>query len=506
MKKSFRSALAVLLLLLWAAGGAFAAETTPVEITILHVNDTHGHLQPFVDKLVRPSPPVGGMGYLAARIERERAGDPDGTLLLSAGDMFQGTPLSNILHGKPVIEIMNRLGFDAMTIGNHEFDWSIPTLIEMKSEAKFPFLSSNIVDAVTGKRPDYATPYIFLTRKGIKIAVIGLTTPETSYTTKPTNVQGLRFEQPETVLPPIIKDVKKLGAQLVVVLSHIGLDDDEALARKVQGIDVIVGGHSHTVVPNPIRVGDTLVVQAGYYGVYLGTLKLKVDPAAKKWVEYNQGEELAVISAGPMDASDPDIDSIIAHYAEQSRAHFSKVVGSTTVDLMRNPTAESNVGDLVADAMRESSHTEIAFMNSGGLRIDIPAGDIDLEKVYTLLPFDNLLVSMDLTGEQVKKVLEQSAQSSRGLLQTSGLRFRIVRNSAEGNHVRDLTVNGAPIQMDKTYRVVTNDFLAVGGDQFTIFQEGKNLAYGDVLRDSLAHYLEKHSPVSPRVDCRVTIE
>ena len=224
-----------------------AAET--VDLTILHINDFHGNLLPKPGKEGKPA--TGGMAYIAKMVTEEREKNPDGTLLLSAGDMFQGTPISNLFRGKPVIETMNRMGFDAMTLGNHEFDWGMEAFGDLRKAAAFPFLSANIVDEKGALLPG-VKPYVIVQRKGLKVAVIGITTPETHYATKPGNLKGYRVIPVEKVLPALIEKVKKEGAGPVVVLSHMGLDEDKEMASRVSGIDLIVGGHSHTEVKTPV--------------------------------------------------------------------------------------------------------------------------------------------------------------------------------------------------------------------------------------------------------------
>ncbi len=177
--------------------------------------------------------------------------------------MFQGSPVSNLFHGTPVMEVMNEVRFDAMTLGNHEFDWGMGALTRLRKEAHFPFLAANIVDSRGNLLPGIR-PYTILQRGHAKVAVIGVTTPETGYTTKPDNVKGLTFLSPEAVLPRLIQEVRQQGASIVIVLSHLGLDADKSLAAAVPGIDVIVGGHSHTEIPKPLKTeSGTVIVQAG---------------------------------------------------------------------------------------------------------------------------------------------------------------------------------------------------------------------------------------------------
>jgi 2',3'-cyclic-nucleotide 2'-phosphodiesterase (5'-nucleotidase family) len=506
--RSFPGTALLLFLLLCLTAGfqppAMADARPRVAITILHVNDTHGHILPGIVKTVDPEWPVGGAAWLAQMIEDERAKNPKGTLLLSGGDMFQGTPVSNVFRGAPVTEIMNALAFDAMAIGNHEFDWGMDTLWRLRTAARTPWLAANIVDG-QGKALPGVKPWIITERKGIRIAVIGITTPETVWTTNPRNVAGLAFREPWDVLPAIIREVRSQGAQLVVVLSHCGLDADRKMAGEVAGIDVIVGGHSHTAVVDPVVVGKTVIVQAGCYGQYLGVLELSVDPESGRIEHFTDRKELKVVYSGPKDSFDPAIAGIVASYDDRIRDRFAAVIGSTEVDLKRYSRGESNLGNLIADAMRDTAKADIALMNSGGIRTDIPRGAVTLEQLYTLLPFDNVLVSMDLTGRQLLQILEESARGLHGILQISGLRVTADLTRPTGQRIVGVEIGGRPLAAEKMYRVVTNDFLAAGGDEFTGFREGNNVAYGDDIRDVAAAYLKKHSPVRPRIEGRIEV-
>ncbi len=478
----------------------FAQELKPIEIKILHINDFHGRLQPYIVKSISETIPVSGGAYLSYLINEERAKNPDGTILLTAGDMFQGTPISNIFKGEPVIKMMNYLKFDAMTIGNHEFDWGQEFLQTWIKNSNFPYLAANILK--DGNYLPNVKPYVILERKGIKIAIIGLTTPETAYIVKPDYVKDLTFIEPEKVLPNLIKEVRDKGAQLIVVLSHLGYDADKKLAENIQGIDVIVGGHSHTVVTKPTIVRGTLIVQAGYNGIYLGVLDLKVQPETGIILDFTKDNELKTVFAGSENKYDTEVANLIETYNSQLKEEFSKVVGETLVDLVRNYNEESNVGNVICDAMLEASKAQIAFQNSGGIRIDIPKGKITIEQVYSLLPFDNVLVEMDLTGKDILDLLEQSATLEKGILQVAGIRVKYDMKRPVRSRVIEVFVNGKPLDPNRVYRVVTNDFLAVGGDKFTAFTRGKNITYGDMLRDVFVTYLKKHSPISPQVEGR----
>lgn len=494
----------VFLPLIFAFADPASARKPEVSLKFLHLNDTHGHIIPYIDKSVDPVHPVSGAEYLAKMIELERAENPGGTILLSAGDMFQGTPISNLFHGRPVIEAMNYLKYDAMTLGNHEFDWGRKVLDSMIASFSFPVVSANIFEH--GRRSMKGVkPYVMIRKKGIKIAVIGITTPETVYTTKPGNLSGLRFEAPEKVLPALIRKVRAKGASLVVVLSHIGLDEDRELARNVKGIDIIIGGHSHTVVQDPLIESGTIIVQAGSYGHYLGVLDVTFDPSSKKLVNHTTKNGLKLVSPGQVKEFDPKLAAIVDTYEKQVKSEFSKVIGTAEVDLTRQPSKESNLGNLVADAMREAAGADIALQNGGGLRADIPSGPITLEAIFNTLPFDNLLVSMDLSGTDIRELLEKSILSEK-MLQISGLTVEYDMAGTSGSKVRTALIGGKPVEPDSTYRVATNDFLSVGGDQFLSFRKGKNVVFGSPIRDLVVEYIRNHSPIMIKTQRRITFK
>jgi 2',3'-cyclic-nucleotide 2'-phosphodiesterase (5'-nucleotidase family) len=494
----------ILVLLLPAVlllSSAAIARQAEISLTILHVNDTHGHITPYQDKSVDPERPVGGAEYLAKMIETERAANPDGTILLSAGDMFQGTPVSNLFHGKPVIEIMNYLHYDAMALGNHEFDWGQDVLQSIISSAGFPVVSANVFEP-GGQHIPRVRPYVILKRQGVRIAVIGITTPDTYYTSRPGNLTGLTFVHPEKVLPDIIRRVRAQGASIVVALTHDGLDSDRELARKVSGIDIIVGGHSHTAIRDPVIESGTVIVQAGSNGIYLGVLNITFDLAEKKILSYTRKDELRLVSAASGAQIDPNVAHIVDKYETQIKTEFSKVIGTAAADLTRDRAGESCLGDIITDAMREASGAGIAFQNAGGIRADIPRGPITMEAVFTTLPFEDDMVTMNLTGEQIRELLEKSVLSEK-MLQVSGMRIVYDLSKPVGAKVASVELAGKPMEPRETYRIVTNDFLASGGDQFNIFKQGRNISVGPPLRDAVADYIRKNSPINVQARNRI---
>jgi len=502
MRKMSRIIILLSLLIFSFPPALLARESATVDLTILHVNDTHGRILPYVEGTSGERQMVGGAAYLARTIQAERSKNPDGTLLLSAGDMFQGTPVSNIFKGRSVTDVMNYLKFDAMAIGNHEFDWGMDVLQHLVASSRFPYLSANIKDE-RGRYLPGVKPYVIVMRKNVKIAIIGITTPEVPRITTPGRFKHMTVDRPEDILPRFIRKAKDEGAMMIIVLSHLGLDADKDLAQSNPGIHVIVGGHSHTALENPVVAGNTIIVQAGAYGLYLGVLKLKIDPDTGKIIRHTEETELEKVMAGKDRPYDKELASIIQAYYGRIEKEYSKVVGETSVPLVRYHQRESNIGNFICDTMRKKTGTDIAFINSGAIRNNIPKGRITLEQVFTLLPFDNILVTMKLTGKQILEILEQNAKLEHGILQVSGIAIRHDISEPAGSRVREVHIGRRSLDPERTYTVTTIDFLVAGGDAFSPFKEGKNIMYGTALRDVFVSYLEKHSPISPRIEGRI---
>jgi len=477
-----------------------ATQPAGIQLTILHVNDTHGYILPHSEAGLAKNIMVGGAARLARLIENERSKNPDGTLLLSAGDMFQGTPVSNVFRGKPVIEIMNHLKFDAMAVGNHEFDWGLDVFHQLLSSSRTPFLSANMID----KKGTYVMgvqPYIILQRNNVHVAIIGLVTPELPYVSKFDSQRKIIVQNPEDILPGLIKKVKDEGAQIIIVLSHLGVDQDMELARRVSGIHVIVGGHSHTALEMPLTIGSTTIVQAGCHGLFLGILELEIGTETTPVSYRTLKGRLVKILSGPDRTDDAQVAGIAKSYYDRIKDKFAAVVGETAVDLIRDDHRESNIGKLVCDMMKEATGADVAVINSRSIRTDIPKGKITLEQVYALLPFDNILVTMDLTGKQILEILEQGGSRSHSGLQVSGI--KINKDISDTAGINDIYIGLKPLNPEKTYRVVTNDFLASKGDRYTTFGTGKNIQYGTDLRDAFLSYLKKYSPVHPMLGERI---
>ncbi len=477
-----------------AAAPAPAAET----LTILHVNDFHGALEPGRPAADRPE--EGGAARLAALVRAERTPT---TLFLAAGDLMQGTNLSNIFLGRPVIEAFNLMGLDASAVGNHEFDNGQAEFAERAAEARFPFLAANIEGAGPWK------PSEIRTVGRLRVALFGLTTPETPVATHPRNVAGLAFTDAVAAARVMVARLRP-QADLVVALTHLGAEEDEKLAAAVPGIDVIVGGHTHTKLLQPARVGSTLVLQAFESGAFLGRLDLDLDPAGRTVV----ASRYRLIPVGPAAGEDPAVAAKVAAYARRLGAKMSEPLGGAAVDFdgakETTRSRETGLGDLVADVMREAAGAEVALVNGGTIRAGIPKGPVTVGTIYNVLPFDNWLISFAVTGRELREALETGVARVEvrdgGFPQVSGMAYAFDPSAPAGRRIVSVTVGGAPLEEGRTYVLATHDFLAAGGNGYTAFA-GHAPVYNDSgrwLRDVLAQWWRARGEIAAPPGGRIT--
>jgi len=485
----------LLLGLLLAVTLAASAE----QVTILHFNDYHGHA------LIPEEGKTGGLARLAGTIEQiraENAARGGTTLVLIAGDVLQGTPLATVFRGEVDFKGLNAIGIDAMAVGNHEFDFGMPNLHRLIEMAEFPVISANVRRKADGTSVFPGTVRFMAGDE--MIVVFGLTTPETRVTTKPSNVANLDFEDPVEVATTLTRRITHSQDRLVVALTHLGYEEDLKLAEAVPGLDVVVGGHSHTQADAATRAGTALVVQAKSYGEFLGRLDLTIDGG--KVTEYDY-------RLVPMDASVPvsaPVEAIVARYAAELNEAMQRVVGHTTVflDAEREHVRaqETNLGTVITDAMRIVSGAPIALQNGGGIRASIDAGDITLADILTVLPFGNEVATVELTGAQLRQILQRSISEPRphgGFLQVSGLQITV----DPGDQIAELLVGNEPLDDAKTYLVTTNAFLMEGGDGYETFTEGKNQYYvGTKLDTAFVQYLTEQGTISPGIEGRIVFQ
>jgi 5'-nucleotidase/UDP-sugar diphosphatase len=515
------------LLLFYLYFGTATVLAKTFHLTILHTNDHHGHFDKFD---AYPAIDVGGLAAQSTlvnivRAEVEKSGG--WTLLLSAGDINTGVPESDMLDAEPDFKIMNLLKYDAMALGNHEFDKPREVLLKQKQWAEFPFLSANVINRGTGET--LFDPYIIKELGKLKVAIFGLTTEETPNLVLPSNVEGLEFRRPTETTKRLVPKLRQ-QADAVIALTHLGFyeksggrykaEGDFALAREVQGIDVIVGGHSHTEVKEPKVIGGTIIVQAGEWSKYVGRLDLTIDSDAdkvtdyeyqliplnmKRRVKYKNQNYYMYTDKGYVE--DKQILEAMKPYLEAADEVLAQPVGEALVkldgDRKRIRSQETNLANLITDGMRAKTGADVAFQNAGGIRADVAPGTVTYRDILKVQPFGNTLVLMDMSGKQIMDLLSYSASIKQGhgaFLQVSGLRWTNNKERAE-----NVLVGGSPIELDRIYKVVTNSFMAAGGDGYTMLKKLPQLDTGFVDADALREYIAKLGKVELKTEGRLII-
>ena len=503
-----RAAIVFLALLLGGAARVSVAAEGVREVTILYTNDFHSAIDAVPAYWLPGSPRLGGAAHISTLINQIR-GQEKAVFLFDSGDMFTGM-LSFLTKGEAVMELMTTMRYDAMAIGNHEFDYGADNFERQMYRVPFPVLGANIVYKGTTHR--YSRPYVILERDGVRLGVIGIIGQDARSVALPSGITHLEFLDPAPVVAAAVQELKP-HVDLIVVLAHQGktgpmqtdaearpevqrdFDEDIRLCGTVPGIDVFIGGHAHRGIETPYvhpKTG-TLIVQTYGYGTRLGFLKLWLKD--RKVVRHS-GELLKVWSDRL--SPDPAVVAKLEPYRRQVAPMIGEVVGVAERRFVRDYRAESSLGGFAADVMREQAGADVAFQNAGGLRADLPGGDVTKGDVLDAFPFVNSIVTLELTGTQIREILEQGLTLERGMIQVSGLRAVYDLKSPPGNRLVSLELGGRPIEDSKVYRAATNSFLAQGGDLYQTFLYGKVTAdSGVLLSDLLIRYLRKHRRVAP---------
>lgn len=467
-------------------------------INILTFNDFHGSVAQ-----TSATDKNSGIAKFAGEINKVKKQNPN-TIVVSAGDNFQGSAMSNLTYGAPVNEMMKSVGVVASAVGNHEFDWGTDKIAKWAQDGGYKFLASNIYDKTTGKPVAWAEPYMIVEKGGYKIGFVGIATPETAYKTTPANVKDLEFRDPAASAKEWAKVAKDKGADVVIALTHLGSFQDKEgkitgeatdLAG-VENIDAIISAHTHQTVSG--NVNGTPIVQAYYNGRTLGKLAIKVDPSGKIAGIVPSVDNLYNRPATLVE--DAAVKAIADKYSKDLQPILGEVLGKTDKELTHDKNAQgtSLLGQWTTDVMRKIAGTQIGITNGGGLRAPIAAGDITMGTMYTVMPFDNTLVTMELKGSDLKRVIENGIDNKEiGWVQIGGVKVYYDEKAEFGNKITAMVLeNGTPVAMDKTYTVVTNDFMATGGDKFDFKGATKIVDTMIPIRDAIVKDLKLVKAVS----------
>jgi 5'-nucleotidase len=468
-------------------------------VTLLTVNDVYRFTP--ADRGAR-----GGLARVSTLRKRVMRDSPNALFLL-AGDTISPSVESITYRGRQMIDAWNQAGLDYSVFGNHEFDYGDEVLLQRMKESRFKWLGANVVDAKTGQ-PFGGTP-LFDVRDfgGVKVGVLGLVLPETKTTSKPG--PATEFRDPCATARAVIPQMRAAGAQAIVALTHLSLAQDKALARCAEGIDVILGGHEHTLLQS--SSGGVPIFKMTADARELGRIDLNINPATGR-VESIDWEIIPVTDAVE---DDPAFAPVVEKYAKLT-AELSAPVGRTSVPLdarsATSRTEETNTADFIADAFRRAAQADVALVNGGSIRADdvLPAGELTVRDVLSILPFGNDLAVIEVTGDVLLQALEHGvAATGPGVEpgrfpQVSGLRFAFDASKLPGARVAEVTVGGAPLDPKKTYRLVTTSFVAEGGDQYAMFKGRPNVLKAK-LTDSgvLRRAIEEAGAIAPRADGRI---
>lgn len=553
----YRRAVVAVVILMMVSGGmpaawaaqpvaAVAAPAAPLDLTILHTNDFHARIDEYDvggGACTNAANCIGGYARLATLVAGVRA-DTDNVLLVDAGDQFQGTLYYNLFKSDVVAAMMNAVGYEAMTVGNHEFDDGPAELAALATAAAFPIVSTNLDVSAEPALVGKLAPYTVVEREGQKVGILGVTTTELPDISSPG--PNVVVQDPASSVQATVTALAGEGVDKVVVLSHLGYAEDLALAAAVSGVDVIVGGHSHTFLYDPATaqtfsppnlsltpVGayptvvespadePVLVVTAFEWGKFLG--RLDVSFGGDGIVTAYDGNPIYVSNTV---AKDPAIEALIAPYREDVNDLMTLKVGEITVDAPLSVDGkricrlgECLLGNVVTDAMLWQVNTvgggdyQIAVTNGGGLRAALLAGDVTYGGVMNVLPFGNTIATMGLKGSDLLAALEHSVRSypgeNGGFLQVSGMRYTFDPMKPAGSRIFSATVwNGTTweaLQPDTVYKVVTNNFTRNGGDGYSWFRDNAINPYdfGPGLHEAVIAYFETFSPVTPVIEGRI---
>lgn len=507
----------VLILLLTAALPALAQEGT-FNLTILHTNDVHAN---YGDTLARQT----------TLINRIRAEVPN-VLLVDGGDRFLGTLYYKLYKGEMAQWAMNLQGYHGMTVGNHEFDDGPANLARFIRGANFPVLSANLDVSAEPELADLLKPWAIVEIGGVPIGLVGLTTEDVDILSSPG--PNVKVKSAVDSLRQAVSELEAQGVNKIIVLTHLGYEVDKALASQVDGVDIIVGGHSHTPLgdvkrsagPYPTVVNSpsgqpVLVVQAGSRLKYLGRLNVTFDANGVP-ISWDGG----LIPIDENIAEDPEVAAEVAKRTEPITELKSEIVGEAAVELVGERSVcrfeECNLGNLITDAIlwkTQDQGIQIALQNGGGIRASVPAGPVSMGHVLEVLPFGNTIATFELKGSDLLEVLENGVSRAENpenegtgrFLQVAGLRYSWDPTKPVGQRIVSVEVRNPdgsyrPLDPEAIYKVAANDFMRRGGDDYAVLAERAINPYdfGAPLDEAVAEYIQVHSPVAPQVEGRIT--
>ena len=471
-------------------------------VDILTFNDFHGN--------VEEGGKNPGMAKVVGYIKEWEEKNPN-TVVVSGGDNYQGTAISNLTHGAPVTDMIKAMNVVASAVGNHEFDWGANKIEKWATDGEFDFLASNIYDKKTNEPVAWAKPYKIVEKGGIKIGFIGLAHPETSTLTKEENIKDIEFKDPIEYAKIWVKYLKDGKAEegvpdVIIALTHIDsnqygetgeITGNAVDLTKVEGLDAIISAHCHKLVSG--KWNNIPIVQAEKNGRSIGRLSIELDENNKvKGIEPSVDKISTRVAELPVDE---ETEKILEKYQEELRPILDEVIGEASDTFIHDSSVPNvtTLGRWTCEIMREKTGADIAITNGGGLRESLEKGPITMGDMYAIMPFDNSFVTLDLKGEDVKKAIDHGILNpTRGDGQFVGLIVEYDKDAEFENRITKITLeDGTPLDMDATYKVVINDFMYPHGDEYD-FSRAENVVDTFIpIREALVDAIKEAGVITP---------
>ena len=474
-----------------------SSPTRGSQLTLLHINDVYETM------------PVDGEGGLAriATLKRRVREAGNSPLVTLGGDFLSSSVASTVFMGKQMIDGFNAMGLDVATLGNHEFDFGKDVLLQRMAESRFQYVVANVIDESTGKPIGNAAPFVVRTFNDLKVGIFGLCL--IGEEVSPERRRGLRFVPPLDAAGAVVASLKAERVDVIVAVTHLSYEEDRQLAQRYPDVGVILGGHEH--YPITAVVGRTLISKAGSDGKQVARIDLRKDATG---VDRH-------ITMVPIDAEipdDPDTARVVADYETRLGTALEAVVATSLTPLDGGSrelrSSETNLGNMLADAMRTQVGADVAIINSGSIRGDrtFAAGPLSRRELLTMQPFGNKLCKIEVTGRTIVDALKTATESwpsaAGRFPQVSGVSFALDRTRPAGDRVADVRVAGAPIALDRRYTLATSDYQIGGGDGYTMFANQRMVIgpeAADLIVTALEKYLAAAKQVSPKVEGRIVV-
>ncbi|MDP3774777.1 MAG: 5'-nucleotidase C-terminal domain-containing protein, partial [Gemmatimonadales bacterium] len=475
----------------WSLTGVRPSRDSVV-LRVLMTNDFHGALLPKVQSWSNGRA-VGGAAAIAGMMNRLAAECGCPTIRLDGGDVMQGTPISNLTYGRSSVDAFNAMGYAAAAIGNHEFDWSVDTLAARAAQARFAWLSANIRETATGAVPRWTAPWRMVSAGPLRIAVVGYTTATTPTTTRPQNVASLRFDDGVRRVDSVIAAARAESPDFVIVVAHSGafcgrdtacegeiIDLANALQHRP---DLIVAGHTHALV-GTIANGIP-IIEARSSGSAIGIVDFVVQA----------GSRVAQLRSETVWTDQEQPDTTVARVVDAHRRQTERIANRSIMALQSPLVRRGDqypLGNLIADAFRAAARADVAVVNNGGIRADLPAGAVNWGALFEVMPFQNFVVRMPVTGAVLRRAIEHAAAGGEARAHVSGVRVRVNPQAPPGARITALTLeDGRPVEDSARYTLAVPDFMAAGGSGYTMLRGLPAENTGTVDLDAFIDYARR---------------